>query len=82
MRLEARGKLALIVERFVALRILQHEGLLRLLFALGIQPQMCIDVAQLVNPENNSNQRRPHVILISKLARASVPNCSLCRVQR
>jgi hypothetical protein len=40
--------LALIVERFVALRILQHAGLLRLLFGLGVQHQRCIDAAQLV----------------------------------
>jgi len=32
---------------------------------------------QVVNAENKSNQRRPRVILISNLARDSVPNCSL-----
>ena len=47
-RLEARGTLALNVERFVALRILQRGYLLRLLFGLEVQPQMCIDAAQLV----------------------------------
>ena len=43
LRLEARGMLAPMVERFVALRILQHAGLLRLLFGLGGQPQTCMD---------------------------------------
>ena len=47
LRLEARGTLALNVERFVALRILQRGCLLRLLFGLGVQLQMCIDAAQL-----------------------------------
>ena len=48
LRLEACGKLALIVELLVALRLHQRGGLLRPLVGLGDMPQMCIDAAQLV----------------------------------